>query len=93
MEATMAKKYKQHLYVGEIIKRDDGEYEVMSVIFKVNKKKTKILTSITWKDCYLYYLERLSDRHRDIMMGSESGIFGTREVQIIKMTEERLWNL
>ena len=93
----MAKRFKQHLYVGEIIRMPDyttglyGDYKVIEIIFSKEKDRKHRTLFGPVPDHYRYKLERLSDGHKANVLGFKDGLYGNKVITIIKMVEERLW--
>jgi len=93
MEDKMAKKFKQHLYVGEIIKNTDQEqyWEVVSAISHKEKyKNTDRKDNIRWP-LWHYEIKRLSDGQ--IFRTSRGAKNIGPWFEIVQMSEERIWNL
>lgn len=95
MEDKMAKKFKQHLYVGEIIKTEGKEkyWEVVSAITHKEKYKGQDRKDgIKWP-LWHYEIKRLSDGQIFQTSRGDNDLSFGKWFEIVEMSEERLWDL
>jgi len=98
----MKAKIKQHLFVGEIVRKEnDGEYKVVSIHYVLNDRYNNRIEKRKWKDGYVYYLESLTSKQIIKVVGfycmnnrKRTSLLGdVIDYQVIQTVEERLWNL
>lgn len=99
----MKAKIKQHLFVGEIVRKEKDEYKVVLVDYVLNDRYDGRIEKRKWKDGYVYYLLNLNltnkqiikvvgfycmkNRKRTILLGD------VMDYEVIQMVEERFWKL
>jgi len=98
----MKAKIKQHLFVGEIVRKEnDGEYKVSAINYVLNHRYNNRIEKRKWKDGYVYYLASLTNKQIIKVVGfycmknrKRTSLLGdVINYQVIQTVEERLWNL
>jgi len=99
----MKAKIKQHLFVGEIVRKEnDGEYKVIAINYVLNDRYNNRIEKRKWKDGYVYYLASLTNKEITIRVvgfycmnnRKRTSLLGdVINYQVIQTVEERLWNL